>query len=350
METTIYDITEHNIDSKTDELEELGRILRDGGLVAFPTETVYGLGGNALDATAASRIYEAKGRPSDNPLIAHIADMDELEALVENVPDAALKLADKFWPGPLTMIMNKSDAVPHETTGGLDTVAVRMPVHPVARALIRAAGVPVAAPSANVSGRPSPTLAEHVIEDLNGRIDAIIDGGKVDIGIESTIVDLTDRIPVILRPGYISKDMLEETVGEVLLDKALYAAPSEHVRPKAPGMMYRHYAPKGELTIVEGNPDRVTDYINQMLNRHTCCRTGVITTKENEKKYYCDAVISLGSRDDEESIARELYGALRKMDENVIDYIYVESFEGGRLGEAIMNRLNKAAGHRIMKV
>ena len=228
-----------------------GEILKKGGLVAFPTETVYGLGGNALDAEASAKIYAAKGRPSDNPLIVHIADWEAIEAIVSEIPEAAKKLADAFWPGPLTMILNKSDLVPYATTGGLETVAVRMPVNPIARALIRAGGGYVAAPSANTSGRPSPTRAEHVAEDLNGKIDMIIDGGTVDIGLESTIVDLTDGAPTILRPGYINQEMLEQVLGEVEMDRGLIA-PGSGVHPKAPGMKYRHYAPKADLIIVEG--------------------------------------------------------------------------------------------------
>ncbi len=350
METVILKINEDNISKMQKELDMLGNIIRGGGLVAFPTETVYGLGGNALDEKASERIYAAKGRPSDNPLIAHIADMSELKQLVYEIPDIAVKLADRFWPGPLTMIFKKSDTVPYATTGGLDTVAVRMPSHPVAREFILAAGVPIAAPSANVSGRPSPTSAKHVIEDLDGRIDAIIDGGKVDIGLESTIIDLSEGVPTILRPGFINRDMLENITGEVHIDPALTASPDEHIRPKAPGMMYRHYAPKGELTIVDGTPDNVVSYINDMLGRYPKEVTGVITTTENEDRYSCGTVISLGARNDELSVARELYGALRSMDEHGIEHIYVESFNGGRLGEAIMNRLNKAAGHRVVRV
>lgn len=350
MRTKIYEVNADNLQEKLDELREAGRIIKEGGLVAFPTETVYGLGGNALDEESSRKIYAAKGRPSDNPLIAHIAEMDGLYPLVKEVPEAAKKLAECFWPGPLTMILEKNDNVPYATTGGLDTVAVRMPEHPVARELIKAAGVPVAAPSANVSGRPSPTIARHVIEDLGGRIDVIIDGGQVNIGLESTIVDLSGEVPTILRPGYISRQMLEKVVGRVDMDPALYAAPDKHIRPKAPGMMYRHYAPKGELTIVEGDPDGVVGYINRQIEAYGRECSGVITTTENMDKYDCAKVVSLGYREDEDSVAREMYGALRIMDEYNISNIFVESFEGGRLGEAIMNRLNKAAGHRTVHV
>lgn len=243
-------------------MERAGAILKKGGLVAFPTETVYGLGGDALNPEASARIYAAKGRPSDNPLIVHIADMEALKVLASEVPEKARLLADRFWPGPLTMIMPKSDAVPYATTGGLDTVAIRMPSHPTAYELIRSSGVYIAAPSANTSGRPSPTTAQHVYEDLNGRIDMIIDSGKVDIGLESTIVDLTGEIPTILRPGYITKEMLEEAVGPVTIDKAILADHEDpNLRPKAPGMKYKHYAPKGDLVIVEGKKQAVAETI-----------------------------------------------------------------------------------------
>ena len=237
-----------------EELFEAARILKEGGLVAFPTETVYGLGGNALDGDAARRIYEAKGRPSDNPLIAHISSMEELAPLVSRIPEAGQILAEKFWPGPLTMIFPKSDQVPLSTTGGLDTVAVRMPDDPVAQKLIRLAGVPVAAPSANTSGRPSPTTADHVWQDLNGKIEMIVDGGPVGIGVESTIVDVTGPVPVILRPGFITQEMLDELFGHVEMDPAITGPMKEGIHPKAPGMKYRHYAPRADLAVVEKQP------------------------------------------------------------------------------------------------
>ena len=238
-------------------IECAGEILKQGGLVAFPTETVYGLGGDGLNASSSEKIYAAKGRPSDNPLIIHIADMESLEEIVTQVPEEARKLADACWPGPLTMIFQKNHRVPYETTGGLESVAVRMPSHPVARALIAAGGGYIAAPSANTSGRPSPTCAEHVKEDLSGRIDMILDGGEVEIGLESTIVDFTSEKPVILRPGYISQEMIARVIGEVEMDKGLLITDSA-VKPKAPGMKYRHYAPKAGLTIVQGSPEELT--------------------------------------------------------------------------------------------
>ena len=269
---------------RSEVMEKAGEILKSGGLVAFPTETVYGLGGDALNPEASAKIYAAKGRPSDNPLIVHIADMEALKVLASEVPEKAKLLADRFWPGPLTMIMPKSDAVPYATTGGLDTVAIRMPSHPTAYELIRSSGVYIAAPSANTSGRPSPTTAQHVYEDLNGRIDMIIDSGKVDIGLESTIVDLTGEIPTILRPGYITRAMLEEVVGPVTIDKAILAEHEDpNLRPKAPGMKYKHYAPKGDLVIVEGKKQAVAEMINYLtkMDAESGLKTAVIVSDEN---------------------------------------------------------------------
>lgn len=332
-------------------LREAARIIRGGGLVAFPTETVYGLGANGLDEQAAKKIYEAKGRPSDNPLILHIADMDALSEIVTEIPETARQLAERFWPGPLTMIFPKAVCVPYGTTGGLDTVAVRMPVHPVALALIREAGVPVAAPSANTSGRPSPTTAVHVREDMDGRIDCILDGGSVGIGLESTIVDVTGEIPVMLRPGYITKEMLEEVVGEIAIDPVILAAkPDPELKPKAPGMKYRHYAPKADMLICEGDADAVVSYINREIqkNRSEGKKSAVLATDETKERYEADLVLSVGSRSKEEEIAHNLFHVLREFDEQNVDYIYSECFGQEHLGMAIMNRLQKAAGyHRI---
>ena len=344
----------YNDDNRRSEvMERAGEILKKGGLVAFPTETVYGLGGDALNPEASARIYAAKGRPSDNPLIVHIADMEALKVLTSEVPEKARLLADRFWPGPLTMIMPKSDAVPYATTGGLDTVAIRMPSHPTAYELIRSSGVYIAAPSANTSGRPSPTTAQHVYEDLNGRIDMIIDSGKVDIGLESTIVDLTGEIPTILRPGYITKEMLEEAVGPVTIDKAILADHEDpNLRPKAPGMKYKHYAPKGDLVIVEGKKQAVAETINHLtkMDAEAGLKTAVIASDENLSLYDADCKITIGSREHEESIAANLYEVLREMDEMGVQKMYSESFAGGGLGAAIMNRLLKAAGHHVIRV
>ena len=348
MQTIIRKVDENCIDEMI--MKEAGALLKQGALVAFPTETVYGLGANALDSEAAAKIYAAKGRPSDNPLIVHIADMDALPLITAEIPEAAKKLAAKFWPGPLTMVMRKSDVVPYGTTGGLDTVAVRMPSHPIALEMIRHGGGYIAAPSANTSGRPSPTLASHVADDMTGIIPMILDGGAVGIGIESTIVDLTDEIPTILRPGFITKEMLQKVVGEVQIDKGLDA--DSKTPPKAPGMKYRHYAPKAELVIVEGSSEAVVAKINALVkeNEEKGICTGIIGTEETVSRYPAGIVKCMGTRNDELSISSHLYGILREFDESDAKVIYSESFEEGAMGSAIMNRLLKAAGHKIIHV
>ena len=321
-------------------LREAGKIIREGGLVAFPTETVYGLGGDALNPESSKKIYAAKGRPSDNPLIIHIADMEHLGRIVEEVPKSAYQLADAFWPGPLTMILPKSEEVPYQTTGGLDTVAVRMPSHPVALEFIKEAGGYVAAPSANLSGKPSPTKAKYVVQDMDGRIDMIINGDGVDIGLESTIVDLTGEKPMILRPGYITEEMLNDVLGQVETDPTLLQADSKEA-PKAPGMKYRHYAPKGELVLVEGSPEAVVSYINKQtsLHRQRGEKTGVIGTSEMTGRYEADSIKIAGSREDETAIARQLYTFLREFDDEDVAYMYAESFAGTGMRQAIMNRM-----------
>jgi L-threonylcarbamoyladenylate synthase len=349
VNTTVVRISEGN--PNPPEMAGLGEIIKKGGLVAFPTETVYGLGGDALNPESSKKIYAAKGRPSDNPLIVHIADLNDLPKLVVSVPERAKKLADAFWPGPLTMILNKSDLVPTETTGGLSTVAVRFPSHKVAQELIKASGGYIAAPSANLSGKPSPTLAKYVLEDMDGRVDAIIDGGDIPIGLESTIVDLTGEKPMILRPGYITKEMLESVLGEVLTDPTILDASCKE-RPKAPGMRYRHYAPKGELTIVEGPADAVIETINLEVLRSSgeSKKTGVIASDENVPYYSADVVKCIGNRNNPEEVAASLYRILREMDDENVEAIFSESFSEEGLGEAIMNRLLKAAGHRKITV
>ena len=350
MDTVIYTIYENN--PNPPEMEKLGEIIKNGGLVAFPTETVYGLGGDGLNPESSKKIYAAKGRPSDNPLIVHIARMEDLGVLVREIPETAVKLAERFWPGPLTMILNKSDAVPKETTGGLDTVAIRFPSHKVAQELILSSGGFIAAPSANLSGKPSPTLAKYVLEDLNGRVDAIIDGGDIPIGLESTIVDLTGETPVILRPGYITKEMLSEVLGDVLTDPTILDGNCKE-RPKAPGMRYRHYAPKGDLVVVEGKSDEVVSRINEEVSKAADAglRTGVIATKENAVFYNrADSVKIIGSREKDEEIAASLYRILREFDDENIQAIFSEGFSEEGLGVAIMNRLLKAAGHKTINL
>lgn len=355
MKTEIVKVTEEQIrqhdKNAFSKIALAGEIIKKGGLVAFPTETVYGLGGDALNPDSSGKIYAAKGRPSDNPLIVHIAEFEDLKLITEKIPETAYALAKHFWPGPLTMIFKKSNQVPKETTGGLDTVAVRMPRHKTALELIRAAGGFVAAPSANISGRPSPTLAKYVQEDMDGRIDMIIDGGMIEIGLESTIIDLTEAVPIILRPGFITKEMLQAVIGDVQIDRTLLDGDSIQI-PKAPGMKYRHYAPKGDLTIVEGEPERVAEYINKSYyaSHEEGKRVGVIATLENMDRYHSDCVKCIGSRQDEEGIAKELYRILREFDDEEVEVILSESFHTTGMGQAIMNRLLKAAGHKKIRV
>ena len=400
METKRIIIEDRN-HIKDEELKEAASILRSGGLVAFPTETVYGLGGNALDEDAARKIYAAKGRPSDNPLIAHVSCVEEVAPLVKEIPEAGRKLMEAFWPGPLTMIFPKSEKVPYGTTGGLDTVAIRMPDDPVANRLIALAGVPVAAPSANTSGRPSPTTADHVWQDMNGRIEMIIDGGPVGIGVESTIVDVSSAVPAVLRPGAITMEMLAEVLGEVSVDPAILGPLSADVRPKAPGMKYKHYAPKADLTLVEpgtgteresgaeqvtgaeqktgaeqvtgaeqkNGADRNTEAaletgLDETQLQAMICKVrelsrekieagykvGVICTDESRGCYTDGEVRSIGARKSQASVAHNLYALLREFDDLGVDYIFSESFPKDHLGQAIMNRLSKAAGYKIVKV
>ena len=349
MRAQIVAMTSENLDM--DAIKRAGDILKAGGLVAFPTETVYGLGGNALDPQASMKIYAAKGRPSDNPLIVHIAEIDQLAKITTEIPQGAKILAEKYWPGPLTMILPKADIVPKETTGGLDSVAVRFPSDRIAQELIKAAGGFVAAPSANTSGKPSPTLAEHVAFDMDGRIPMILDGGPVGIGIESTIVDLTEDIPMILRPGYITPKMLEKVIGEVKMDPGIIASDSLQ-KPKAPGMKYKHYAPKADLILVDGEEEKVVAKINALTKEAVLLgkKVGIIGTDETIDRYPEGEVVSIGARSDEDAIAKHLYKLLRDFDEKEVDIIYSESFATPRIGQAIMNRLLKAAGHQVITV
>ncbi len=347
MQTEVVLVEDENEDKEI--IAKAGEIIQKGGLVAFPTETVYGLGGDALNPTSSQKIYGAKGRPSDNPLIIHIAKMEDLRSIVKSIPREAEELAKAFWPGPLTIVFEKAERVPYETTGGLETVAVRMPVHPVALSFIEAAGGYVAAPSANTSGKPSPTKAKYVVEDMMGKIDMILDGGDVDIGLESTIIDLTGEKPTLLRPGFITKDMLEVVLGEVEVDPTLLDSSCKE-KPKAPGMRYKHYAPKGELTIISGEFSSVTDMINEKTLEMEAKgeKVGIIATTESLINYKSGCVKCIGSRKDDISIARTLFSILREFDNEAVTYIYSESFEDCGMGQAIMNRLLKAAGHQII--
>lgn len=348
--TVIQIINEPKIER--DKIHRAARIIREGGTVVFPTETVYGLGANALSPIAVEKIFTAKGRPSDNPLIVHISDKKDIESLIQDDSQKARKLMEAFWPGPLTLILKKSLQVPQRVTGGLSTVAIRMPQHPVALALIEDAGIPIAAPSANLSGKPSPTNAKRVIEDLQGKVDMIIDGGPCKIGLESTVLDLTGENPVILRPGGVTREMIEGVVGKVEEDPALKKGLDEGVHPKAPGMKYKHYAPSVPVKVYVGNMNQVSDAIQKeaddILEKGS--RVGILGTEENAKKYTASVIRSLGSRNRPEEIAANLFEGLRAIDEKKVDYILAEGISEENIGSAVMNRLRKAAGYNIVYV
>ena len=345
MKTMISSIDINDID--IEELKKQAKLLSEGKTVIFPTETVYGLGANALDENAVKKIYEAKGRPSDNPLIVHIYKKEEIYDLANDVNKNAQIVMDKFWPGPITIILNKKEIVPNTTSGGLNTVAIRMPSHKIAREIIKQAGVPIAAPSANISGRPSPTKAQHVKEEMDGRVSGIVLGGDSNFGLESTVLDLTGKVPMILRPGSITKEDLEEVLEKVILDPSL-AKKEDNKKAKAPGMKYTHYSPDADVFIVSGENDDVMKKINELIetNNKKGLNTGVMCLEKNKCKY-SGKVISLGKTLEE--VASNLFDALREMDKLNIDIIYSEEFETAGLGQAIMNRLLKSAGYKIIK-
>ena len=344
MKTEIFHITDPG--AQQGEIETAAAILRDGGLLGIPTETVYGLGANGLNTDAVRRIFEAKGRPQDNPLILHIPEAGWLTRYCRNIPPAAYELARRFWPGPLTMILRRRANVPNATTGGLDTVGIRCPDHPVTLAIIRAAGVPVAAPSGNLSGRPSPTCARHMIEDMDGRIDGIVDGGPCGVGVESTIIDLTTPIPRLLRPGGLPLESLREALGEVAVDKAVLAPLAAGERPKAPGMKYRHYAPKAPVTVVTGDSRRTARYIRENLGENT----GVICFEEYREEFPGCVVEPMGSVLDKAEQARRVFDALRAFDATGVTAIFAQCPGEGGLGLAVANRLKKAAGFQVVNL
>ncbi len=326
---------------------EGARVLAAGGLVAFPTETVYGLGADALNARAVARIFDVKGRPADNPIIVHIADLAALPALVLNIPAAARVLIARCWPGPLTLVLEATPAVPHVTRGGLPTVAVRMPAHPVALALIRAADRPVAAPSANRSGRPSPTAAQHVLDDLGDAVDLVLDGGPTPVGVESTVLDLTGPVPVLLRPGGVSLETLRELVGPVTLAAAEAGALEAAMFARSPGVRYRHYAPRTRVVLVEAGHDADPDSIVRTVRRlwDQGMRVGAMVTTETAAAMPPGAVVCvMGSRDDPETVAARLYAHLRELDDAGLDVIVVEGIPERGVGRAVMDRLRRAAG------
>lgn len=350
MKTIIKSIDKNNIDIK--DIDEAASILRAGGLVAFPTETVYGLGANALDHKAVGKIFYAKGRPSDNPLIVHVSDVDMVKGLVKAIPGLAFDLMEKFWPGPLTLIMEKSSSVPEIITAGLNTVAVRMPAHPIALKVIERSGVPIAAPSANISGRPSPTEAVHVIEDLQEKVEMIIDGGSSQIGLESTVLDVTVNPPMILRPGGVTLEQLRGFVGEVDIDKAILTNHEDDVKPKSPGMKYTHYSPKADVIIIEGNIEACVEKIRELAEGYTAkgVAVGILATEQTKERYTEGIVKSLGDRERPDTIASNLFKGLRCLDNQGVGVILAEAVEYHGVGLAVMNRMKKAAGYNIVKV
>lgn len=339
------------VDKYVDNLEnnpqvvDAAHFLRENEVVALPTETVYGLGGNAESDVAVEKIFAAKGRPSDNPLIIHIADRGQLNRFVTEIPEKAVRLMDKFWPGPLTIIFKKKAGVLSEiATAGLATVAVRMPDHPLALALLKKCGLPIAAPSANSSGKPSPTTAEHVLDDLNGKIAGVLDGGATGVGVESTVVDCTATVPMILRPGGVTKEQLEEVVGEVGVDPALVDDVS---KPISPGMKYKHYAPNAPLYLVTGTKGLLRELIEE--KRREGLKVGVLATEESATEYVgADVVLACGRRAELETVAAGLYDTLRKFNQSEVDIIFSEMFPNTGVGHAIMNRLQKAAGNKVI--
>ena len=349
MNTKIVTMKEEKIN--TNSIEEAANTIKAGGLVVFPTETVYGLGANALDEKAVSKIFNAKGRPQDNPLIIHVSDFN-IKKYIKDIPFVATKLMERFWPGPITFILNKSDIIPLTTSAGLNTIGIRMPSNKIARELILKSGVPIAAPSANISGRPSPTEVERCIEDLNGKVEYILGGEGSNIGLESTILDCTVDPPCILRPGAITLEMLKEVKGDIYIDPAVMKSPSKELKPKAPGMKYKHYAPKAPLRIIRGDLKKTIAKVNEIVQN--CIdegkTVGIIATEETKSLYNKGIVLSLGSRKDLDIIAKNLFECLRTIDDKDVDLILSESFEELGLGIAIMNRLKKSAGFDILDV
>ncbi|MDF2607337.1 MAG: Sua5/YciO/YrdC/YwlC family protein [Bacillales bacterium] len=344
MNTKVWVVDKLSTENNTyPQLNEPAMFLRNGHAVAFPTETVYGLGANALDKNAIKKIFEAKGRPSDNPLIIHISNKDDVNSLARNISDKAKKIINAFWPGPITLVLTKNDEIPFEVTAGLDTVAIRMPNHEVALELIKKAGIPIAAPSANLSGKPSPTNADHVLTDLSGKISGVVDGGETGVGLESTVIDCTGTTPIILRPGGITKEQLEEVIGKVEYDEHLK---DESSIPRSPGMKYRHYAPDAQFVLVEGDYNRFQSIINEAKN--TGKQVGILVSDEGSKILSADVVVNLGDKNNLLEISSNLYSGLRAFNNEKVDIIYGETFEEIGLGVAIMNRLKKSSGDVVV--
>ncbi|HLR34631.1 MAG TPA: L-threonylcarbamoyladenylate synthase [Tissierellales bacterium] len=346
METKIIKVDSENL--KEERVREAAKIIKRGGTVAFPTETVYGLGANGLDERAVERIFKAKGRPQDNPLILHIAFKEQLEELVKDIPEEAFEIMEKFWPGPLTLIFKKSDKVPDKITGGLSTVAIRMPNNKIALKIIELAKVPIAAPSANTSGRPSPTNATHVVEDLYGKINMVVDGGSTGIGVESTVLDMSGETPMILRPGGIIYEDLKLLINNVELDKSIIKD-NENIIPKSPGQKYKHYAPKGKMIVYSGDVDNVVSNIKALAEKYIKegKKVGIMATEETRNRYTIGTVLVVGSRENKDSIAKNLFNIIREFDNFDVDIILAEGTDTIGIGRAIMNRMKKASGNNV---
>jgi L-threonylcarbamoyladenylate synthase len=350
MKTLFLKVDAENPDPSI--IQTAAEIIQSGGLVAFPTETVYGLGADALNPVAVKALFMAKKRPSDNPPIVHVADKTEVCRLVDAVPPKAQLLMEKFWPGPLTLIFKHSDVVPNVTVAGLDTIAIRMPKHKVALELIKLSHCPIAAPSANLAGKPSPTNAQHVYEDLNGRIDAIIDGGATNIGVESTVVDLSIDPPMLLRPGGIPFETLKKVLDDMKLHVFVQAEQELKLKEiRSPGMKHKHYAPKAEVILIEGNVPAIINKVRELSEsfRHKGQKVGILATDETQTAYKADVIKSLGSRSNLASVAQNLFRLLREVDAENVDIIIAEGVSSEGLGLAVMNRLRKASGYHIIK-
>ncbi|HLE07917.1 MAG TPA: L-threonylcarbamoyladenylate synthase [archaeon] len=344
MQTKIIEVNPQH--PEKEKIEQAAKIIKAGGLVAFPTETVYGLGADALNKDSFKKIYGAKNRPSDNPIIVHVARKEDLKEIVANVPEIAEILIKKFWPGPLTLLFKKKKNVP--APKGMDTIAVRMPSHKIALALIKNSA-PIAAPSANLSGKPSPTTAQHVIDDLNGRIDMIIDGGPVEIGVESTVLDITKKVPMILRPGGVTYEQLKKVLGKIEIHPSINSR-LKLKRVASPGMKYRHYAPNAEMIVFEGKEKNIVKKINDMVGRYENKKVGILATKETAAKYSKHFMVKvMGSRKIPKSIAKNLFSMLREFDKEDVQIIFAEGISTSGIGLGVMNRIRKAAGYRIVE-
>lgn len=349
MNTKIIKIDKENIDQSL--IKEAATYIREGKIVAFPTETVYGLGANGLDVNAVEGLFKAKGRPQDNPLILHIANMEQLKPLVSDIPDIAFKCIERFWPGPLTILFRKSEIVPYMITAGLETVAIRMPNNQIALELIKEADRPIAGPSANLSGKPSPTNASHVIEDLSGKIHMIIDGGDTGVGLESTVLDLSSDRPMILRPGGVTIEDLRELIPTIEQDIGTIKS-DENIVPKSPGQKYRHYAPSADMTVYVGSLDKVINKIKEQTHELISqgLKVGIMATEETKNNYADGFVQVVGSRARKETIATNLFKVIRLFDEHQVDFILAEGVESDHIGMAIMNRMMKASGGKIINL